>query len=47
MNWVKGRILLNWVVLEGVHIFKLFTGEDQTLLVGKIPSWCWILAMTS
>jgi hypothetical protein len=32
---VKRRLLLNVIVGEGTAVLELFTGKDQTLLVGR------------
>jgi len=31
---VEGRLLLDVVVTQGSSIFKLFTGKDESLLIG-------------
>jgi hypothetical protein len=37
---MRGALLLNVVVRKSPAVFKLFAGEDQTLLVGgKMPSF--------
>jgi hypothetical protein len=32
---MEGRLLLDVVVAESATILELFTGEDQTLLIGR------------
>jgi len=34
---MEGRLLLDVVVGQGATVFKLFSGEDQTLLVRRDP----------
>ena len=32
---MKGRFLLNVVIGKGTTVFKLFSGENETLLIGR------------
>ena len=41
---VQGGLLLDVVVSEGAAVLELLAGEDQSLLIGGMPSLSWILA---
>ena len=44
---MESRLLLDVVISEGATIFKLLSGEDESLLVQGIPSlsWSWLLSL--
>ena len=44
---MESRLLLDVVISEGAAIFKLLSGEDESLLVQGIPSlsWSWLLSL--
>ena len=43
---MESRLLLDVVIGEGVAVFKLLFGEDESLLVRGIPSLSWLLSFT-
>jgi len=43
---VESRLLLNVVIREGTAVLELLSGEDETLLVGGMPSLSWIFDFT-
>ena len=45
-NEVEGRFLLNVIIRESAAVFELLSSENQALLVGRMPSLSWILALT-
>ena len=45
---MESRLLLDVVISKGAAVFKLLSGEDESLLVQGIPSlsWSWLLSLT-